>query len=214
MSRPKFASRKKVDLEDQPESARPARSAGADSVVTIDSNGAVKAVKGGVSALVKIILAIVTIVVVLYVALAATLMAAIPGDTGLTWVARNTFAGGRPDPGQFVYASSEEVKTGAANNILQAAGIGIEDAMVLETVAGPHVDISTDGDGQILANGEGTGYYGEVESGRIHNAYVMGCIVGACENGSFLILPQENIVGEAKGGLSTEGVGSYDSIRR
>lgn len=216
MSRPKFASRKTVDLsdQDQQETINPSRQAGGSDVVYLDNKKAAKAVKSGISNLAKVIMSIISIILVLYLSLAATLMVIAPGDTGLTWVIRNTFTGGRPVAGDFVYASSsDEVRQGAGDRLIQAF-TGVKNDVVLEVVAGPHINVSVDDEGQILANEEPTGYYGELDTSYLDNEYITMCILGDCEYGEVLILPHENIAGEARGGVSTEGIGSYDSVRK
>lgn len=213
--KPRLAARSKpvVTLDEEATTARPALSAGASSVVAVTPKSATKAIKRGTNAIVKIVASFVLLLVVLYGSLAATLMVAAPSADGFTWVVRGSFVGGIPEQGDFIYAStSHAVGTDAISKLTQAV-VGVDNAAVFEVVTGPFNNIATDNDGQILVDGEPSGYFGEVEETKLARSYLAACVQGACDEGTFVIVPHDNIAGEARGQLSLDGVGAFDSVR-
>lgn len=66
----------------------------------------------------------------------------------------------------------------------------------------------------ILVDGEDSGYVGEIESFSLSNEYLVVCIDGSCgEHGELVILPHTNVAGEARGMVSLEGLGAFESVK-
>lgn len=233
MMRPKKAARgKQVELDDDA-IAEPELAASGTNVVRLDTTNPFQLAGRGVSAIIKAVIALITIILVLYLSLAATLMVLAPGPTGFTWMMRGTFVGGIPERGDFVYASATTPVEANAIGKIQQAFVGVPDDMVAEVIAGPFIDVSNgtledivdeevneDASNEssvlppILVNGEDSGYVGEIESLSLGNEYLVVCLDGSCgEYGALVILPHTNIAGEARGVVSLEGLGAFESVK-
>lgn len=215
MRRPKFAARGKSVILDGDNNPKPElRALGTDAVI-IEKSDIVGATARGIGTVTKMVFALISILLVLYLSLAATLMVVAPGATGLTWVVRGTFVGGVADTGDFTYASgSSTVEHGLGHNLIQAF-VGVDDSLVAEIIAPPFSTVTLGDEGELLVDGEASGYHEDIgqKSLTLGEEYLAVCIVGSCDPGDVILLNQGNVAGEARGGVSFEGIGAYPSVR-
>lgn len=155
----------------------------------------------GIKALILTILFTVFILVVIYTSLAGTLMFAAPvGDsvTEKAWIARGTFVGGHPSAGTVVYGSATQVTNSDLLGKISDGYIGAPDSFIAEVISGPYGNISTGANKEVLFDGKGTGYYGEVKDNTLNQQYLARCISGSCAKGELVIVNGGNIIGEVK----------------
>lgn len=182
--------------------------------ITIEKPEVAKAVKRGFGFVFGIVVSTALVLALLYLALASTLMAVVPGSGNLTWVARATFVGGEPDPGKFVYITSDpSSNNGMVNKALQGT-IGVEGGATVEIVAGPYGDVRSDKKGNIRLDKEVTGYTGNIKTHTLNKEYLAICLEGDCTPGEALIVNQANLVGEAKGRVGTDGIAPFKSVKQ
>lgn len=139
---------------------------------------------------------------VLYSGLSATLMFTSPsGDsaTNRIWVARSAFPGGIVPNGAYVYGSASGKADPSILTKVTEGYVGTTKFFVAETIAGPAGNISKNADGFIVVDGTATSFKGEVSDKSLNKEYLAVCKEGACKPGSIITIPQDNIVGEAKG---------------
>jgi hypothetical protein len=180
----------------------------------------------GVKALIITVLFTIFILAVIYTSLAGTLMFAAPVGTSVTekaWVARGTFVGGHPSTGAIVYGSSSEVAASDLLGKISEGYLGAPDSFIAEVISGPYGKISTGTNNEVVFDGKGTGYYGEVKDNTLNQQYLARCISGSCEKGQLVIVNGGNIIGEVKTIVypfgsktipSSKGVTDYATAKR
>jgi hypothetical protein len=155
----------------------------------------------GLKALILTVLFTIFILVVIYTSLAGTLMFAAPVGSSATekaWVARGTFVGGHASTGTIVYGSATQV---ASSDLLQKISdgyIGAPDSFIAEVISGPYGKISTGDKKEVVFDGKGTDYYGEVKDNTLNQQYLARCLSGSCAKGELVIVNGGNIIGEVK----------------
>jgi hypothetical protein len=180
----------------------------------------------GVKALLITVLFTIFILIVIYTSLAGTLMFAAPVGSSMTekaWVARGTFVGGHPATASIVYGSSSKVASSDLLGKIEDGYIGAPDSFIAEIISGPYGNISTGANNEVLFNGKGTGYYGEVKDNTLNQQYLARCISGSCAKGELVIVNGGNIIGEVKTIIypfgskiipSSKGVVDYATTKR
>lgn len=178
--------------------------------------------KNGAKMTVGTILFTLGILAIIYTSLAGTLMMAAPSSNGeleKTWVARGTFPGGQIPDGTFVYGSKT---TSAADDFIGRVlegYIGVPNSFVGEAIAGPFDTIESV-NGEIITDGQKSGYHGTIEKQVLNEQYLIRCVEGKCKKGELLIAKASSIAGEARGTIhpfniknfeSTKGVNSLES---
>lgn len=151
----------------------------------------------------------IVLAVAAYAALAATIAYTVKIDGAMYTVARGTYVGNEVPSGEIVYASYDSSATGDfLSNLAQGARsvIGedpVSEPVVVEVVAGPVAKVQVNGENITFnpgAKDESTltadvdGLEGKTK--LLDNQYVVECKWGACEPGSFFVLPSENVSGE------------------
>lgn len=164
------------------------------------------AIAESIGRLLKGILILVTFAVVLlgvlYSGLSATLMFTAPSEgdhTDRVWVARSAFPGGLVPEGSYVYGSASSPASGSILTKISEGFVGTERYFVAQTIAGPDGKVVSDANGTILVNGTPTEYKGTVTEKTLEKQYLAMCTEGACKKGEVIFIPENNIVGEAKG---------------
>lgn len=212
MSRPKLAKSGKAIKDASQEPARLSNPK-VQQIIKIETVDTVKVAGSAVSGVIKMVLVFVLVLATLYALITATLMAAVPGNAGFTWLARSTFVGGEPKSGDFAYVSSKANPNEGIVNRMQQGISALPDGMVVEIIAGPAGTIKNDKDtGRVIFNGKPTNYVLPIEARDVTKEYLAVCVKGACEPGEQLLIDKGYIVGEAKGTLSMKGLEGYDSI--
>lgn len=193
--------------EEQSSTSRPRLSVKNDDRNTVTSTKSTgTAVAESVGRLLKGILILVGFAVilfgVLYSGLSATLMFTAPSEGSQTervWVARSAFPGGIVPENSYVYGSATQA---ADNSILTKAGegfMGTTNYFVAKTIAAPEDKVSTDSNGNVVVNGKATEHKGKVSDKSLNKEYLAVCTEGNCSKGEVITIPENNIVGEAKG---------------
>lgn len=172
-------------------------------IETTQSTGALIAgsLGRGIKALLLTILFTIFILTVIYTSLAGTLMFAAPVGTSVTekaWVARGTFVGGHPSAGAIVYGSATQAANSDLLSKVSDGYIGAPNSFIAEVISGPFGNISTGANKEVLFDGKGTGYYGEVKDNTLNQQYLARCISGSCAKGELVIVNGGNIIGEVK----------------
>ena len=156
----------------------------------------------GIKALSLTILFTIFILVVIYTSLAGTLMFAAPVGSSFTekaWVARGTFVGGHPATGTIVYGSATQVANSDLFGKITDGYVGAPNSFIAEVISGPYGNISTGANKEVLIDGKGTGYYGEVKDSTLNQQYLARCISGSCgAKNELVIVNGGNIIGEVK----------------
>ena len=196
MKKPKLSSREKVQVGRGDGALR----APGESVVQLGEKGAVLRL---VKTILGLTFAAIVVLFALYLALAATLMRAIPewdDFPSFTWVKNATFVAGIPAPGTYAFLSTDTVDDSPWGRLNQAF-VGAEGGTVVQIIGGPYGEVHNDAYNRIFIAGEDTGFVGELpEQGEIlSNQYVAKCIGGACgEPGVIFIIGQDSLLGEAQ----------------
>jgi hypothetical protein len=155
----------------------------------------------GIKALFLTVIFTFFILIVIYTSLAGTLMFAAPVGSSATekaWVARGTFVGGHPSTGAVIYGSTTQVANSDLLGKISDGYIGAPDSFIAEIISGPYGKISTGPNNEVLFNGKGTDYYGEVKDNTLNQQYLARCISGECAKGELVIVNGGNIIGEVK----------------
>lgn len=155
----------------------------------------------GIKALIMTVLFTIFILIVIYTSLAGTLMFAAPVGSSTTekaWVARGTFVGGHPATGTIVYGSATQVASSDLLGKISDGYIGAPSSFIAEIISGPYGKISTGDKNEVLFEGKGTGYYGEVKDNTLNQQYLARCLSGSCAKGELVIVNGGNIIGEVK----------------
>lgn len=210
MSRPKLAKSTK-EIKDASNEAARLKNPKMQQIIQVETVDPVRVAGSAISGIVKMVLILVMVLVLMFSLITATLMAAVPGEAGLTWLARATFVGGEPESGDFAYISSKQDANSNVLEKLKQGVIALPDASVVEIIAGPAGTVVNDETGRILYNGKPTNFVLPVEERKLLGEYLAICVKGACEPGEQILVEKASIVGEARGNLSLKGVTGYDS---
>lgn len=171
--------------------------------------------KNGAKMTIATVLFTIGILAIIYTSLAGTLMMAAPsvhGEMQKTWVARGTFPGGQIPDGTFVYGSkSTAASTDFIGRIIEGYA-GTPRAFVGEAIAGPFDSIETV-NGEIIADGTPTGYYGTINKQVLNEQYLIRCVEGTCKKGELLIAKTSSIAGEARGTIYPFGIKGFESTK-
>jgi len=164
-----------------------------------------------VRTLVTLLVATVLVIIAVYVALAATLMRAVPeGGGNFTWIKNATFVGGIPSPGTYAYVSTKGVADNGLMGKLHQAFIGVDGGAVMVIIAGPAGTVDNGSNGNILWNGKDTGFAGNVNQGSaLTNEYLAICIDQECKPGGIYRVPIDAIVGEAQYHIESRTISPY-----
>lgn len=139
---------------------------------------------------------------VLYSGLAATLMFTAPSEddhTNRVWVARSAFPGGLVPAGSYIYGSANSAADPSIMTKVAEGYIGTSKYFVGETIAGPSGKVSTNETGNIVVDGKVTEYKGNISEQTLSKEYLSVCKEGNCTEGEVIFVPENNIIGEAKG---------------
>lgn len=183
------------------------RAPGENPVYIGEKGGALKVFK----TLITLSLATVLVVFAVYVALAATLMRAIPeGNNEFTWVKNATFVGGIPQPGTYAYVSTKDKANNGLMGKLDQTFSGVDGGAVMVIIAGPAGTVSNGDNGNVFWNDEDTGFSGTVnEEAPLSNEYLAMCIERDCEPGKMYRVPDDAIVGEAQYSIKSGSAKPY-----
>lgn len=172
-------------------------------------------VKNGAKMTIATVLFTVGILAIIYTSLAGTLMMAAPsthGELQKTWVARGTFPGGQIPDGTFVYGSKSSAASDDFIGRIMEGYVGAPNAFIGEAIAGPFDTIESV-NGEIIADGEKTGYTGTIENKILNEQYLIRCIEGKCKPGELLIAKATSIAGEARGTVYPFGITNFESTK-
>lgn len=208
MVKPKLKSSQKII--DLPEDMKPALSNNSiNSFVEYETVGWGYILKDWGKKIALFFLFAVILAVAAYAALAATIAYTVKIDGTLYSVARGTYVGNEIPEGEVVYASYDQPAVGDfMSNLTQGARsvIGedpVSQPVVVEVVAGPIAKVQVNGEqitfnpgdkdeNALTADVDGLDNKTKLLDGQ----YVVECKWGACEVGSYFVLPAENVSGE------------------
>lgn len=136
---------------------------------------------------------------VLYVTLAATVLFVAPVGSRYLLVLRGVYPVGQVPAGSVVYVSNQPVDYSPLGK-LRAAFLGVPAGSVVDIVAGP-VGAVGDSHGVITVDGRPTRFRGTVTSRVLADTYLARCVRGACQAGGLVLIPQNDVLGAARGYL-------------
>lgn len=198
--------------EEQSSTSRPRLGVKSDDRNTVTSTkSTATAVAESTGRLLKGILILVAFAVilfgVLYSGLSATLMFTAPSEgsqTNRVWVARSAFPGGVIPDASYVYGSATQAADNSIFTKIQEGYVGSANYFVAKTIAGPQDKVSNDSEGKLLIGGKATEYKAKVSGSSLNKEYLAVCMEGNCTKGEVINIPENNIVGEAKGFVNIE----------
>lgn len=151
----------------------------------------------------------------LYSGLTATLMMYVPvtEDSGRVWVARGTWAdnGGIPNIGDQAVISTTTALPTNTLNLIETGWFGINEPAVVKIVSEQYITLSYDTENQTVSiNGDATVDDEPISSSLAFNVdskdntdtitltdqFLAECVAGSCEEGTYLIVNENQIYGE------------------
>jgi len=150
----------------------------------------------------------VLIFAVLYTTLAVSLFFTTFVEGKPVFVARGTFLGGEPALTDKILGSRTEASEDDPLNRLQYAFMGVPNSVVGEISSGP-VDTISAANGQISISGSSSQSYEgvlvdesgqpqDVSSRKLQDEYLVKCMSGECQPGSYFLIKGESIFGEVQ----------------